>query len=157
MNTIPVLHSDEIQEDRPAPSRNHSIVCQNLGGILHRFREKISTHQQLSLNLDGWQTIPDACAYPREAMPRDWMRDENECTMPPALVIEVLSPQQNLQPLLEKVREYLSHGVKCCWVVIPGTETISVFPQNGASHSFSEGVVRDETLGIEVPLAEVFS
>lgn len=139
------------------PSRNHSIVCQNLGGQLYRFRDRVSVHQQLSLNLDGWQTIPDLCAYPREAMPRDWMMDENECMTVPSLVIEVLSPQQNLQPLLEKVREYLRHGVKSCWVVIPGTETISVFPQNGASHSFTEGTISDETLGVEVELAEVFA
>lgn len=139
------------------PSRNHSIVCQNLGGQLYRFRESVSVHQQLSLNLDGWQTIPDVCAYPREAMPRDWMFDENECTKPPALVIEVLSPQQNLQPLLEKVREYLRHGVKACWVVIPGTGTISVFPQSGPSHSITEGIVRDAELGVEVAIAEVFA
>jgi Uma2 family endonuclease len=157
MNTIPVLHSDEIEEDRPMPSRNHSIVCQNLGGELHRFRDKVSTHQQLSLNLNGWQTIPDICVYPREAIPRDWMFDENECTIPPTLVIEVLSPQQNLQPLLEKVREYHSHGVKTCWVVIPGTETLSVFPQAGPSHSVTDGIVRNEDLGVEVAVSEVFS
>jgi Uma2 family endonuclease len=157
MNPIPVLQPDEIEEDRPMPSRNHSIVCQNLGGILHRFRETISTHQQLSLSLDGWKVIPDVCVYPREAMPRDWMIDADECTTAPALVIEVLSPKQNLQPLLEKVKEYLGHGVRSCWVVIPGTETISVFPQSGTSHSFSEGAVSDEALGIEVTLAEVFS
>ncbi len=157
MDTIQVLHPAEIEEDRPLPSRNHSIVCQNLGGVLHRFRESISAHQQLSLNLEGWQVIPDVCVYPREAMPRDWMIDEDECTVPPVLVIEVLSPKQNLQPLLEKVREYLRRGVQSCWVVIPGTETISVFPQNGTSSSYSEGMVREDVLGIEVPVAEVFS
>lgn len=157
MNTITVLHSDEIEEDRPAPSRNHSIVCQNLGGQLYRFRETVSVHQQLALNLDGWQTIPDICAYPREAIPRDWMSDEDECTIAPTLVIEVLSPKQTLQPLLEKVREYLRHGVKSCWVVIPGTGTISVFPQSGPSHSISEGMVCDADLGVEVALAEVFA
>jgi len=157
MNTIPVLHSDEVEEDRPMPSLNHSIVCQNLGGELHRFRERVSVHQQLSLNLNGWQTIPDLCAYPREAIPRDWMMDQNECTIVPTLVIEVLSPMQTLQPLLEKVREYLRHGVQACWVVIPGTETVSVFPQSGPSHSLAEGIVRDETLGVEIALADVFS
>lgn len=44
-----------------------------------------------------------------------------------------------------------------CWVVIPGTETISVFPQSGPSHSLAEGIVQDETLGVEVALADVFS
>lgn len=157
MNTIPVLQLNEIEEDKPMPSRNHSIVCQNLGGELHRFRKSVSVHQQLSLNLDGWQTIPDLCVYPRAAMPRDWMMDEDECTIAPALVIEVLSPKQNLQPLLEKVREYLRHGVKSCWLAIPGTETISIYPQTGPSQSISTGVVKDADLGIEVALSEVFA
>ena len=30
MNTIPVLQLNEIEEDKPTPSRNHSIVFQNL-------------------------------------------------------------------------------------------------------------------------------
>lgn len=156
MDIIPVLQLDEIEEDRPMPSRNHSIVCHNLSGQLYRFRESVSVHQQLALNLAGWLTIPDLCAYPREAVPRDWMVDEDESTIPPTLVIEVLSPKQTLQPLLEKVREYLRHGVSACWVVIPGTESISVFPQSGPSHTVSEGVVRDETLNVEVALSEVF-
>ena len=157
MNTIPVLHSDEIEEDRPMPSLNHSIVCQNLGGELYQFRDKVSVHQQLSLNLDGWQTIPDICAYPLNDMPRDWMSDEDECTLPPSLVVEVLSPKQNLQPLLDKVKNYLRHGVKTCWVIIPGAGTLSVYPQSGPSHAFAEGFVKDEDLGVQVLLSKIFS
>ena len=82
MDTIPVLHPDEIEEDRPMPSRNHSIVYQ---------------------------------------------------------------------------REFHAHGVQECWVVIPGTETISIYPQSGPSHSIAEGVARNEDLQLEVVVAEVFS
>src|SRR5438093_11820956 len=105
MNTIPVLSLDEIEEDRPMPSRNHSIALQNLGGLLFPFRDRVSVHQQLSLNLDGWQSIPDICAYPRDKMPHDWLTDEAECMLAPSLVIEVLSPKQTLQPLVDTVRE----------------------------------------------------
>lgn len=62
-----------------------------------------------------------------------------------------------LQPLLEKVREYLRHGVKSCWLAIPGTETISIHPQTGPSQSISTGVVKDADLGIDVALSEVFA
>jgi Uma2 family endonuclease len=156
MNTIPVLHPDDVQEDRPMPSLNHAIVCQNAGAQLYRFRDKVVTCQQLNLNLDGWQSIPDVCAYPREALPHDWLADEDECKIAPWLVIEVVSPKQNLQPLLDKAREYLLHGVKTCWIIIPPARTVVVLPQSGPSKSFNEGVVGEESLGVTMDVSELF-
>jgi Uma2 family endonuclease len=78
-------------------------------------------------------------------------------TIPPALAIEILSPTQNLQPLLDKIRDYLRHGVKSCWLVEPGTRVVSVFPAGGGSRGFVEGLVRDDALGIEIPVADIFS
>ena len=156
MQTIPVQYSDEIEEDRPMPSVNHSIISQNIGGELYRYRSTVSTHQQLSLNLDGWQTVPDVCCYSRDVIVRNWTSDQDECSIAPSLVIEVLSPKQNLQPLLDKVRDYLRHGVRNCWVIVPGTRTISEFPQSGPSRTVCDGVLRDEHLGIEVNVAAIF-
>ncbi|MBM3836915.1 MAG: Uma2 family endonuclease [Verrucomicrobia bacterium] len=157
MKTIPVLTSDEIQEDRPMPSRNHSRASHNLSVLLDRFNDRFSIHQQLTLNLDGWQTISDICLYPKGSLSSDWLTDEDEVTIPPALVIEILSPKQNLQPLVDKIREYGRHGVKSCWLVEPATRVVSVFPASGGSRACSEGTLRDETVGIEIPLAQIFA
>ncbi|HMO66412.1 MAG TPA: Uma2 family endonuclease [Verrucomicrobiota bacterium] len=157
MNTVPVLSLEEIQEDRPMPSRNQSRAAQNLAVALAPYRDRFEAFHQLSLNLDGWESIPDLCLYPAGILPRDWADDEDVVTRPPALVIEILSPKQNLQPLLDKVRTYHSHGAKSCWVVVPGTETVSVFPANGGSRSFSEGDVVDAVLDLRVPFAAVFA
>lgn len=139
------------------PSRNHSRVAHNLSVALNRFRARFSIHQQLALRLDDWPTIPDVCLFPVGILPTDWLSDEDECAIPPALVIEILSPKQNLQPLVDQVREYLRHGVKSCWIVIPVTETVSVFPAATGSRSFSEGNLRDEPLGIEIAMTEIFA
>lgn len=139
------------------PSRNHSRVAHNLSVALDPFRDRFSIHQQLSLNLDGWQTIPDLALYPAGSLPTDWTTDEDECTTPPALVIEILSPKQNLQPLVDEVREYLRRGVTSCWVIVPATETLSVFPASGGSRSYAAGMARDESLGLEVALDRVFA
>jgi len=139
------------------PSRNHSRAAQNLAVALAPFRDRWEAFHQLSLNLDGWESIPDLCLYPAGSLPHDWAADEDVVTRPPALVIEILSPKQNLQPLLDKVRTYHSHGVKSCWVVIPGAETVSVFPANGGSRSFAEGEIVDAALDIRIPVAAVFA
>jgi Uma2 family endonuclease len=157
MNVVPVLASDEIQEDRPMPSRNHARVAQSLGALLHVSRAPFDIYQQLSLDLDGWATIPDICAYPTGTLSNDLANDEDVCTIAPALVIEILSPKQNLQPLLDKVRQYLARGVRSCWVVIPGTATVSVFPANGGSRSFVDGDVEDAVLGLRLPMAGIFA
>ena len=139
------------------PSRNHSRAAHNVGVLLDRFKDRYVIHDQLSLNLDGWQTIPDLCLYPRGELPSDWLTDDDEVTQPPVLIIEVLSPKQNLQPLVDKIRDYLRHGVKSCWLVEPATRVISVFPASGGSRAFTEGMLKDEVVGIEIPLDQVFT
>lgn len=138
------------------PSRNHSRVSHNLSVLLDRFKDRFSIHQQLSMNLDGWQTIPDLSLYPKGSLSSDWLADEDEVTVPPALVIEILSPKQNIQPLVDKIREYGRHGVKSCWLVEPATRVVSVFPALGGSRAFAEGTLRDEAAGIEIRLVQIF-
>src|SRR5438093_1557094 len=100
MKTVPVLASDEIQEDRPRPSRNHARAAHNLSVLLARFKERYVICQQLALNLEGWPTIPDLCLYRHGELSSDWLSDDDEVKQPPVLVIEILSPKQNLQPLV---------------------------------------------------------
>ena len=139
------------------PSRNHSRTAHKLSVLLDRFKDRFSIHQQLSLNLDGWRTIPDLCLYPVGSLSSDWLTDEDEVTVPPLLVIEILSPKQNLQPLVDKIREYCQHGVASCWLVLPAPGVVSVFPAAGGSRAFAEGALRDEAVGIEIPLAQIFA
>jgi Uma2 family endonuclease len=157
MKTVPVLNLDEVQEDNPMPSRNHARVLHNLSVALSPSRDRFSVYQQLSLDLNGWQSVPDVCLYPVGTLSEDWTADQDVCLDPPALVIEVLSPKQNLQPLLDKVREYHTRGVKSCWVVIPGTGTVAVFPTTGGSRSFGDGDVVDATLDLRVPVKADFA
>ena len=40
-------------------------------------------------------------------------------TVPPFLVVEILSPEDRLVRLQPKIREYLAHGVEWVWVIDP--------------------------------------
>ncbi|HRI16321.1 MAG TPA: Uma2 family endonuclease [Verrucomicrobiota bacterium] len=104
-----------------------------------------------------WPSIPDLCSYPAGTLATELTDDEDVATTPPALVIEILSPKQNLQPLVDKVRQYLSHGVKSCWVIIPTSETVMVFPASGGSRRFIEGDVEDPVLDLKVPVRMIFA
>jgi Uma2 family endonuclease len=155
MQAVPIQNS-EIEQDNPMPSRNHSRVSHNLSAFLDTMSDRLDIHQQLSLNLNGWTAIPDIALYAKGTLPDDWLSDEDEVTVAPLLVIEILSPKQSVQPLIDKIREYLRHGVKSCWLIEPATRMASVFPASGGSRGFAEGDLKDEPLGITIPLSRIF-
>ena len=158
MQIIPVLNLEDIQEDRPMPSRNHSIIAQNLSFFLQsKYREQYRVYPQLSLNLDGWATIPDISVFRTGVLTADWHNDEEEVLLPPDLVIEVLSPKQNLQPLVSKVLRYLEKGVRSCWLVQPMTRLILLYQPGKQEEPFFKGVMHDPALGVDLPLDEVFA
>jgi len=60
--------------------------------------------------------------------------------------------------LLEKARLFLAAGVKSCWIVLPAVGTLAVFTGPTTYRSFaSDSAVLDEVLGVEIPLAAIFS
>ena len=47
---------------------------------VNRFKDRYLVYPQLSLNLGGWQTIPDLSLYRRGELPNDWLTDDDEVT-----------------------------------------------------------------------------
>ncbi|MBC8110256.1 MAG: Uma2 family endonuclease, partial [Verrucomicrobia bacterium] len=98
---------------KPMPSKLHSRLPSNL--IFHlsaKYREKYDFFSELSLSLDGWDSVPDISIYPRMVI--DYSEDIVEMTQPPLCAIEILSPSQILQVLLDKAANYFTNGVKSC-------------------------------------------
>ena len=44
----------------------------------------------------------------------------------PDLAVEVLSPDQHMTQIVDKVQFYLLHGVRLVWVIDPATQTITI-------------------------------
>lgn len=55
----------------------------------------------------------------------------------PRLAVEVLSPSDKVEEILEKVREYLSTGVELVWIVDPYFETIQVHRRGAAPVTYN--------------------
>jgi Uma2 family endonuclease len=75
-------------------------------------------------------------------------------TDPPFLVVEVLSPDDRMVEMQERIDDYLSFGVKYVWIVDPSTRRGYVHTSEG-SREAKDGVLRTENPRIEVPLAEL--
>ena len=136
------------------PSFNHGAVQTNLIVQFGQAR-KFRILSELSLELDGHKMTPDLSVYP--AGPIDFRHDIIRRTDPPLLVVEILSPRQAYEDVMEKISRYLESGVKSCWMVIPPTQSITVFSPGDVQKTFTEGTATDPAIGLSAELAAVFS
>ena len=81
--------------------------------------------------------------------------DEQILTKPPFLCIEVLSPQDRMSRMQQKIADYLKFGVAFVWVIDPQSRQAWIYTA-GAMREVEDGILRTENPQLLVPLAEVF-
>ncbi len=69
--------------------------------------------------------------HPKDSVSLEQLSDEGYCTIPPDLAVEVVSPNDLVAELDEKVEEYLRAGVKLVWVVHPDARARPGLPSDG--------------------------
>jgi Uma2 family endonuclease len=94
--------------------------------------------------------VPDVCVY-LGAEP-----DEEVFTAPPFLVTEILSPDDRVSEVQEKIDDYLRFGVPFIWVIDPRLQRGWVHTAEG-SREAKDGVLRTADPEIALPLAELFN
>ncbi len=75
-------------------------------------------------------------------------------TTPPLLVVEVLSPDDRVGDLEEKLADYFGFGVPCAWVINPRTRRGFVHTP-GRNAEVSDGVLTTPDGRIEAPLESI--
>ncbi len=152
-NEIIDLYQNENQSI-DMPSRNHARIWSNLVIAFAKYQQQYTIYSQLSLNLNGKNTVPDICLFP--TVSPDWTHDELELTTPPLAVMEIQSPKQGTQELIEKFEDYFKAGVKSCWLINPFLQGVFVRYPNGKQEAFLNGNIKDANIGVEIPFNEVF-
>lgn len=136
------------------PSFNHGAIQANLIGEFIRHPD-FRIVSELSLELAGQPYTPDLSIYPRAQL--NLRRDDIRRTDPPLLVVEILSPTQGYQTVMEKVEAYFANGVKSCWIVSPPFRTITILRPDGTEEVVHSGVAQDPATGLTANVAAVFS
>jgi Uma2 family endonuclease len=77
-------------------------------------------------------------------------------TKPPTLCIEILSPEDTMTRMQERIDDYLNFGVPHVWVLDPRLKRAYHFTADGMREA-KDGVLRTENPPIAIPLAEIFS
>ncbi len=155
METTQTKSDYERERGKPMPSKLHSVAQTNLLIQLSTYRPRLQSLSELTLRLDGRKLTPDVSIY--ADLEIDSTRDETHVTEPPLVSIEIASPTQGIQDLVDKARFMMEHGVEACWIVQPPIRTITVFTPDMESTTYSSGTVTDPTAEIEVDLDALFS
>jgi Uma2 family endonuclease len=69
--------------------------------------------------------IPDVCVMP---VPH---KREPVLTEPPLLVVEILSPDDTVAELIDRIEDFLTLGVKSIWIVDPRKRTVATVDADG--------------------------
>lgn len=136
-----------------SPSYNHSYLAYKIAKLLDQ-EEKFNFHIEMTLDINGVDYIPDIAVYGKK--PIDFLHDKIKSEERPLVVVEILSPKQSVNELMEKIEVYLIAGIKSCWLVIPPTKTVIVFKDINQPASYTTGVLNDPVLGIEIKVNDIF-
>jgi len=135
------------------PSYNHAYIHAKLIGALLKVGT-YSVFSELTLDIDGADHVPDISLYPKRTINR--LDDVIRVSEMPLLAVEILSPTQGTWDVLKKFKVYFQAGVKSCWLVEPVTSAVVVCSAPGRARTFVEDEIVDETLGLRVPIKEIF-
>ena len=138
--------------DRSLGERDHSELQGEFIVYLARLRQQLGIHvypeQRVQVSSTRFR-VPDVCvvAGPKPA--------EQIFTKPPFICIEILSKDDRMAEMRQRIDDYLAFGVPYCWVVDPRERKAWVYTSEGCREA-ADGVLRTENPEIVVPLAAVF-
>ena len=148
----------------PPPSFYHGLCCNEMGYRLgkHVREQKLgfvtNNDSGVVLARDP-DTVrgPDVAYWSRERMPEP--PREGYPSIPPDLVVEVLSPSDVFLNVQRKVQQYLRAEVRMVWIAIPEDRSIAVCRPGRETSILTNGETlngEDVLPGFSCPVAELF-
>lgn len=110
--------------------------------------------------LPGLVRIPDVAFVSRERLPGGHMPEEPVPALVPDLAIEILSPTNTEQEMLQKRRDFFAAGVRLVWIFNPDLSTVDQYVQPNQATTLREGQTLDGGAvlpGFSVSLSDLFS
>jgi Uma2 family endonuclease len=139
-------------EERNLGELSHSRIQGRLVVFLARYEEPLGIEVLPEIRVQVKPQrfrIPDVCIVLGNP-------DEEILTRPPFLCIEVLSPEDRMSRVKERINDYFEMGVPYAWVLDPQTKkAFRAIPGDGLQE-VTDGVLRTENPVLEVPLSEIF-
>jgi Uma2 family endonuclease len=126
----------------PPPMKIHGVVCINVGLLLALFTRQRG-FGYVTGNDSGviLEHDPDTVRGPDVALYED-ARSFEELhpkygEVPPRLAVEVMSPNDRVGRVMDKVTDYLRNGVPLVWLIDPDSRNVTVFRLHRAPEVFA--------------------
>lgn len=151
------LSDYEMERGKPTPSKNHGLLQSNICTEINiRYRKTYTLLSEIDLQMpEKPNCVPDIAIYPKLKI--DFQEDEISMKQIPLTTIEILSPTQSENELVDKAKRYFAAGVKSCWIVLPIFKAVVLYSSPTNRQIFTEDLTLvDAATGIELPLAEIF-
>jgi Uma2 family endonuclease len=94
--------------------------------------------------------IPDVCVVLGEP-------DGQIFREPPFICIAILSKDDRMTEMQQRINDYLAMGVRYVWVLDPSGPQVYVATPAAGFHEIKGDILRTENPVLELPLAEVFA
>ena len=137
--------------ERNAREWDHSKLQMILSAYLYNRRQEIGIHvvpeQRVQVKPTRFR-VPDVCVVSGKEP------SEQILTASPFLCVEILSKDDRMSEMQERIDDYLSFGVRYVWLVDPRTKPAHIHTSHG-SHEVKDAL-RTEEPRIAVPLEELF-
>ena len=138
--------------ERNVGERDHSELQGEIYAYLRSLGRKLKIHPYIEQRVQVESArfrVPDICVI-HGARPI-----EQIFTKSPLIAIEILSKDDRVSDMQERIDDYLKFGVPYVWVINPRTQRAWAYTKDG-SHEVADGMLRTENPEIELPLPEIF-
>ncbi len=146
-----------------SPKKFHSKLTRALLYLIDEWcKGKGEVYPELAVKLTkkgkDWMPVPELLYLAAERFPEDWEEDV-ACSVPPNLVIEIISPGQTFGQLTAKAKDYLDAGVLRVWVVDSKARSITVFYPDAPPQTYMGDTLLIDSLfeGLELTAEQVFN
>jgi len=105
-------------------------------------------------NRPGESRIPDVAFVRKERSPQNWYRFPDGA---PDLAVEIISPDEKSEEMMDKVDEYLERGAKMVWLVFPKKREVWVCTSLSVYQRVRDVLTAPDLLpGFELPVSKIF-
>ena len=144
-----------------SPKTKHSVIQIKLGSRINETLNPVfHALPELRCTFGGRSLVPDISVFRFDRIPRDPSGEvANDIFAPPDLAVEIVSPEQSVVHLVEKLAFCVENGVRLGWLIDPETKKVMVFrPEQLPEELAPDGVLEDPDLlpGFRLPVAEMF-
>ena len=136
--------------ERNVGEYDHSVLENIIGAYLRALRQQVPlrafTEQRIRITGKSGEVryrIPDVCVMPPGHARTPVLAE------PPVLIVEILSPDDRMSDVLQKIGEYVRFGVGTIWIVDPAERKLFTADDAGL-HEMKDRIGRFQCAGADL-------